>query len=177
MAKPVIMKGETVIPAGAPVKGVILKSEAAGRIKGGGSLMLQVTSLTLHGKSYRLVTSAIAQEAKGRGKRSATMIGGGGGAGALIGGLAGGGKGAAIGAVAGAAAGTAGATMTGKRDVVIPAETVLDFKLSAPVTLPPPQTGASPERSPMSMPQQPDSGSQPPAQQPPPTSQPPSSLE
>jgi hypothetical protein len=89
MAKPVIMKGETVIPAGAPVKGVILKSEAAGRIKGGGSLMLQVTSLTLHGKSYRLVTSAIAQEAKGRGKRSATMIGGGGGAGALIGGLGG----------------------------------------------------------------------------------------
>ena len=176
MAKPVIVHGETVIPVGAPVKGVILKSQAAGRVKGEGGVMLQLTSLTLHGKSYKLVANAVSQEAKGRGKRSAAMIGGGGGAGALIGGLAGGGKGAAIGAIAGAAAGTAGATMTGKRDVVIPAETVLDFKLTAPLTLPPPQGGESPEHPPMSMPpEHPDTGSQPPAQQPPPSSQPPSS--
>jgi len=176
MAKPVMVNGETVIPVGAPVKGVVLKSEASGRIKGEGGLMVQLTSLTLHGKSYKLVTGTAKQESKSRGKRSAAMIGGGGGAGALIGGLAGGGKGAAIGAMAGAAAGTAGATMTGKSDVVIPAETVLDFKLSAPLTLPPPQAGGSPERSPMSVPpDHPDTGSQPPAQQTP--SQPPRSLE
>jgi hypothetical protein len=172
MAKPVMVGDKTVIPVGAPVKGVILKSEAAGRIKGEGGLMLQVTSLTLHGKPYKMITRAVSQQAKSRGKRSAAMIGGGGGAGALIGGLAGG-KGAAIGALAGAAAGTAGATMTGKRDVVIPAETVLEFKLSAPLSLPPSEGGEAPERSPMSTPlQKPESGSQPPAQQSP-TSQPP----
>ncbi len=63
------------------------------------------------------------------------MIGGGTGLGAIIGGIAGGGKGAAIGALAGAGAGTAGATMTGKRDISIPAETVLSFKLSQPLQL------------------------------------------
>ncbi len=136
LAKPVLLGNAVVIPKGASVKGVILKSESAGRIKGEGALILQLTSLTLQGKPYRIVTDHAMQQSKSRGKRSATMIGGGGAAGALIGGLAGGGKGAAIGALAGAGAGTAGATMTGKRDMVIPAETILDFKLTAPLTLP-----------------------------------------
>lgn len=135
--KPVLSGNEVVIPKGAAVKGVILKSESAGRVKGEGALILQLTSLTLQGKSYKIVTDHAMQQSKSRGKRSAAMIGGGGAAGALIGGLAGGGKGAAIGALAGAGAGTAGATMTGKRDIVIPAETILDFKLTAPLTLPP----------------------------------------
>jgi hypothetical protein len=137
LAKPLLSGNKVVIPKGAPVKGVILKSESAGRVKGEGALILQLTSLTLQGNSYKIVTDHAMQQSKSRGKRSAAMIGGGGAAGALIGGLAGGGKGAAIGALAGAGAGTAGATMTGKRDMVIPAETILDFKLKAPLTLPP----------------------------------------
>ena len=136
LAKPVLAGNEVVIPKGAAVKGVILKSESAGRIKGEGALILQLTSLTFQGKPYKIATDHAMQQSKSRGKRSATMIGGGGAAGALIGGLAGGGKGAAIGALAGAGAGTAGATMTGKRDMTIPAETILDFKLTAPLTLP-----------------------------------------
>jgi hypothetical protein len=63
------------------------------------------------------------------------MVGGGAGVGALIGGLAGGGKGAAIGAIAGAGAGTAGAAFTGNRDIVLPAESMLSFKLTEPLTL------------------------------------------
>jgi hypothetical protein len=63
------------------------------------------------------------------------LIGGGAGAGALIGGLAGGGKGAAIGALAGAGAGTAGAALTGNKDIVIPAESMVNFHLTAPVTI------------------------------------------
>jgi hypothetical protein len=137
LAKPVLSGNEVVIPKGAAIKGVILKSESAGRVKGEGALILQLTSLTYQGKPYKIVTDHAMQQSKSRGKRSAAMIGGGGAAGALIGGLAGGGKGAAIGALAGAGAGTAGATMTGKRDMTIPAETILDFKLTAPLTLPP----------------------------------------
>ena len=64
------------------------------------------------------------------------MIGGGTGVGAAIGGLAGGGKGAAIGALAGAAAGTVG-SMTGNRDIELPAESALTFKLDQPLTLKP----------------------------------------
>jgi len=167
LAKPLLSGNEVVAPVGSPVKGVIIKSESAGRFKGEGGIMLQLTSLTVKGRSYRVMSNVVAQGIKGRGKRTAAMVGGGGGAGALIGGLAGGGKGAAIGAVAGAAAGTAGATMTGKRDVVIPAETVLDFKLTSPLTIYPGQGGASPEGAHDNVPpSQSGKGSQPPQQPP-----------
>jgi len=49
--------------------------------------------------------------------------------GAAIGALAGGGSGALIGAGAGAAAGLGGAALTGKKDIVVPAETMLSFVL------------------------------------------------
>ena len=72
---------------------------------------------------------------KGKGKRTAAMVGGGAAGGAAIGGLAGGGKGAAIGALIGAAAGTGGAGLTGNRDITLGAETPLDFKLLQPVKI------------------------------------------
>jgi hypothetical protein len=63
------------------------------------------------------------------------MVGGGAGGGALIGGLAGGGKGALIGGLIGAAAGTGGAGLTGNRDITLPAETALTFKLVDPLEI------------------------------------------
>jgi hypothetical protein len=175
LSKPLMVGDTVVVPVGAPVHGVIPKAKSAGRISGEGTLTLALSSLTVKGKPYQIATEPWAQDAKGRGKRSAAMIGGGGAAGALIGGLAGGGKGAAIGALAGAGAGTAGATMTGKRDVAIPAESVLVFKLSKPLTLRPMQGVPAGEGAP-DLKQRPDAqpqGSQPaqpPAQgqQPPP---------
>jgi len=176
LAKPLLFGHEVVAPVGAPVKGVILRSEQAGRIKGEGGITLQLTSLTVKGGSYRIASNTVVQTAQGRGKRTAAMAGGGTGVGALIGGLAGGGKGAVIGAVTGAAAGTAGGAMTGERDVVIPAETVLNFKLTAPLTISYGQGDASAEGTagshdnpPMS---QPDTGTQPPPSQPDTGSQP-----
>jgi hypothetical protein len=62
-------------------------------------------------------------------------VGGGAGLGALIGGLAGGGKGAAIGALAGGGAGTAGSAFTGNKQIVLPAETLLTFKLDHSVRI------------------------------------------
>jgi hypothetical protein len=78
-------------------------------------------------------TGSVSRTEKGKGKRSATLIGGGAGLGAIIGGLAGGGKGAAIGALAGAGAGTAGTAFTGNKEIVLPAEYALSFKLTKPV--------------------------------------------
>src|SRR5262245_15302544 len=135
VAQPVVVGGVTVLPVGAAATGQIVKSASEGRMKGEGVLSLALVSVTVKGHAYNVITEPVSQTQKSRGKRSATMIGGGAGAGALIGGLAGGGKGAAIGALAGGAAGTAGATMTGKRDVEVPAETVLSFRLSAPLKL------------------------------------------
>jgi len=61
---------------------------------------------------------------------------GGAGLGALIGGLAGGGKGAGIGALAGAGAGTAVAASKKGEQLQIPSETLLEFRLEQPASLP-----------------------------------------
>jgi hypothetical protein len=123
--------GATVFPKGSRVEGTVVAAKGQGKFKGSGALGIQVTSI--NGKPVNV--ASYEKEQKGKGKRSATMIGGGGGAGALIGGLAGGGKGALIGGLVGAGAGTAGAAFTGNKDVVIPAESIVTFHLTAPVTV------------------------------------------
>lgn len=135
LAAPVAVDGREVLRTGTRLSGVVTSAKSAGRFKGSAELGLAIESATVGGKTYRLHTSVVGQSSKGRGKR--TAIGGGGGAafGAIIGAIAGGGKGAAIGALAGGGAGTAGAAFTGKRDIVIPAETTLDFKLRESVTI------------------------------------------
>jgi hypothetical protein len=87
------------------------------------------------GRTYPVATSTVERVEKGKGKRTAGFIGGGGGFGALIGGLAGGGKGALIGGLAGAGAGTAGSAFTDNKPIVLPAETVLTFRLERGVTV------------------------------------------
>jgi hypothetical protein len=123
--------GKTVFAKGTPVQGTVVADKGQGKFKGEGQLAIQVSSIGGHA----VTTSAYLKQEKGKGKRSATMIGGGGGAGALIGGLAGGGKGALIGGLVGAGAGTAGAALTGNKDVVIPAESLVSFTLQTPVTV------------------------------------------
>lgn len=131
---PITHEGKMVIPAGSDVTGIVTDAKKAGKFKGGASLALALDSVTVNGHKYNIVTEYYGQESKGKGKRTAGMVGGGAGAGAAIGALAGGGKGAAIGALAGAAAGTAGA-MTGNRDIELPAESALSFKLNQALTL------------------------------------------
>lgn len=138
LANSVAVGGVRVIPAGSPVSGTVTDAKSAGKFKGAATLGITLQSITVHGTSYPISTSVYSQETKGKGKRTAGMIGGGAGAGALIGGLAGGGKGAAIGAVVGAGAGTAGAGLTGNnRDIILAPETVVSFKLTTSITLPP----------------------------------------
>ena len=130
---PVEVAGKVAIPKGARAEGVVKDAKAAGRFKGGAALALTLTSVTVNGKDYEIQTSAPTMSSKGKGKRTATMVGGGAAGGAAVGAIAGGGKGAAIGALIGAAAGTGGAGFTGNRDITLAAETALDFKLLEPV--------------------------------------------
>jgi hypothetical protein len=132
---PVEVEGKVAIPKGARAEGVVREAKAAGRFKGGAVLALTLTSVTVNGKDHKIQTSAPTMSSKGKGKRTATMVGGGAAGGAAIGAIAGGGKGAAIGALIGAAAGTGGAGFTGNRDITLRAETPLDFKLLQPVVI------------------------------------------
>jgi len=133
--EPVEVEGKVVIAKHARANGIVKDAKAAGRFKGGAVLELTLTSVTVDGKEQEIRTSAPTFTSKGKGKRSAALIGGGAGAGALIGALAGGGKGAAIGAAAGAGAGAGGAAFTGNRDITLAAETRLTFKLKEPLEI------------------------------------------
>jgi hypothetical protein len=136
LAAPVVVGGKTVIPQDAKVRGRVIEVEGSGRLKGVAHLDLTLDSIEVKGKSYDLDTSDIGRTGQNHNKRNAELIGGGAGLGALIGGLAGGGKGALIGGAVGAGAGTGTAAYTGKKDIRIPAETRLSFRLLRPITIP-----------------------------------------
>ena len=123
--------GATIFPRGTHVAGTVVAAKGRGRFKGSGALGIQLSSIA----GTPVSVSSYEKEAAGKGKRSAGFIGGGGGAGALIGGIAGGGKGALLGGLLGAGAGTAGAAFTGNKDVVIPSESRVTFHLTSPVTV------------------------------------------
>lgn len=119
-----------VIPKGAPVSGVVVASHRRGHFKGSSILQLRLTYLTLNGTRYALDTRDLTQTKKGKGKRSAAFIGGGTGVGMLVGGVATGGVGLLVGGLVGAGGGTALGGLTGNRDIEIPAESIVRFKLA-----------------------------------------------
>jgi hypothetical protein len=129
--------GKMLAPKGSQVAGVVDASRKRGRFKGASLLELRLTSLTLNGTAYPIVTRDLAEHKKGKGRRSAAMIGGGTGLGMLVGGLASGGTGLLIGGLAGGGAGTAAAGLTGNRDLEIPAESIVHFKLAQDLVLQP----------------------------------------
>ncbi len=123
------------VPAGSAVQGTVVEAKAKGKIKGEARLKLALTAITVNGKSYPIESSMLESTAKGKGKRTTATTAGGAGLGAIIGGIAGGGKGAAIGAAVGGGVGFVGGAFTGNKQIELPAETVLSFKLANSVTL------------------------------------------
>jgi hypothetical protein len=123
--------GVTVFAKGTRVSGSVVAAKGQGHFKGAGILAIELN--TISGRPVTATEYVVSK--KGKGKRSAALIGGGAGSGALIGGLAGGGKGALIGGLIGGGAGTAGAGFTGNKPLVIPTESIVVFELTQPFSI------------------------------------------
>jgi len=121
---------------GTTVYGRLAEAKSAGKVSGSSQLTLELTDIVIKGTPYPLVTSTYELRGAGEGKNTAKKAAGGAGLGGLIGGIAGGGKGLAIGAVAGAAGGTALASTKKGEQLLVPSESLIEFRLEHPVTLP-----------------------------------------
>ncbi len=125
--------GAVVIPKGSDVE-LVIRSTARS------DLVLDIDSLVVAGRRYVVSTGDLEQkggQSIGANRRTAEMVGGGAAVGAIIGAIVGGGKGAAIGAGVGAAGGAGAEVLTKGREVRVPAETVLNFRLDTDLRLQP----------------------------------------
>lgn len=125
-----------VAPRGSTVYGRLAQASSSGRMAGSSQLTLELTDIVINGSDYPLLTSTFEIKGEGEGKKTTRKVLGGTGLGALIGGIAGGGSGAAIGALAGAAGGTALAASKKGEQLQIPPESLLEFRLEQPASLP-----------------------------------------
>lgn len=137
ISSPVSIDDQTAIPTTADVEGRVVDVKSAGRFAGQSVLTLELTKLTLNGKSYSLQTTQWTKSGNGRGKSTAAKVGGGAAVGAVLGGIFGGGKGAAIGAAAGAGAGTGVSAATKGQQIILHPEAIIAFQLQGPVTVTP----------------------------------------
>jgi hypothetical protein len=133
---PVMIGGSTVIPRGASAVLQAVQVQQSGTMKGSDKISLKLNSIGFGGMVYQVATSYVETKGKGEGKKTARKVGGGAGLGAIVGGIAGGGSGAAIGAAVGGAAGAAVAA-GGEEHLQLPAETRLQFQLTAAVNIRP----------------------------------------
>jgi hypothetical protein len=132
-----LVSGDMVLAkSGAHVTGVVVSSDPGGRVKGTASLSVALRAVVgARGTVIALKTDSYESEAESTKKKDATRTGIATGIGAIIGGIAGGGKGAAIGAGAGAAAGVGTNMATRGAAATIPAEALMEFRLTSPVTV------------------------------------------
>src|SRR4051812_12918470 len=131
LAEPIMSGRKIILPRGTAVQGKVIDVVSSGRLKRPASITLQLTNIMGTRGNGGLRAEALKIDGESHMVRDVALIGGGAGAGAILGGVAGGGKGAVIGSAVGAGAGTATAFFTGKKEIVLPIETVLTFSVAA----------------------------------------------
>ncbi len=124
-------RGDVLVPRGSDAQLSVFRAD-------NNELVLGVRSLEINGRRYSVQSGDITREGNeglGANRTTAKHVGGGALLGTLVGAVAGGAKGAAIGAAVGAAGGAAVQVLTKGREVNVPAETILTFRLDQPLRL------------------------------------------
>ena len=137
IGRPIVVNGQTVLPAGTRVSGVVTDARRSGKVKGLAHVGVRFDTLVPLGgdERYRIRTAAVGRTAQSTKKKDALEIGAPAAGGAIIGAIVGGKKGAAIGTAAGGGAGTAVVLSTRGKEVHLPKGSPLTLRLSEPVTI------------------------------------------
>jgi hypothetical protein len=133
---PVAVDGQIVIPRGAIATLDVVNVERSSNMKGRDRITFKVHSIQTESGTYPVATSQVELKGSSEGKKAAKKVIGGAGIGAAVGGIFGGGTGAAIGATTGGGTGAVIAG-SGKTHLVVPAETLLQFRLSTAMRVEP----------------------------------------
>jgi hypothetical protein len=126
-----------IIPAGSHAV-LVVRQISSGGATGSPDIVLDMQSMTVSGRRYLVSTADVKKDSGtgiGKNRRTAETVGGGAALGTIIGAIAGGAKGAAIGVLVGAAGGAGVEVLNKGKDVRVPAETLLSFRLDKPVSL------------------------------------------
>jgi hypothetical protein len=123
-----VVNGVTAAPRGTFVYGRIASAQQAGRLAGSSELAIEFTDIMLNDQLIQIRTSGMWAQGGNEAGRTAGRTA----RAAAIGGLAGGSRGARTGARVGAGA----SLLTQGSSINIPAGTILETELSAPLTLP-----------------------------------------
>jgi len=135
LVRPIVVDGVVAAQPGQTIGGRVTNAEKAGRVQGVSQLGIQLTDLTLADGQQVPIQSQFLNSTAGTSRgRDAGAIGGTTALGATIGAVADGGYGAGLGAAAGAAASTIGVLLTRGHATVIDQESILTFRIVAPVT-------------------------------------------
>jgi hypothetical protein len=136
LARPLVVDGMIVAQRGQTLGGRVVEAKKAGRVEGVSRLAIELTELTLaDGQQVPIQSQMITRTGPTSVGRDASAIAGTTTLGAAVGAAAGRGVGAAIGAGAGAAAGMLGVLLTRGRPTLIYPESLLTFRIQAPVTV------------------------------------------
>jgi hypothetical protein len=125
------LSGHVIIPQGSSAQ-LVIRQVTSGGTTGSPEMVLDIQSITIDGRRYVVSTADVNIDSGtgvGANKRTAEAVGAGAALGTVIGAIAGGAKGAAIGGLVGAAGGAGAQVLTKGRDVKVPAETAITFRL------------------------------------------------
>ncbi len=136
LERPLVVNGVIVAQRGQTLGGRVVEARKAGRVEGLSRLGVQLTDLTLvDGQQLPIQSQLISRTGRDSVGRDAGALVGTTLSGAAVGAAVNGGVGAGVGAAAGLVVGTIGVLLTRGHSTVIYPESVLTFRIDAPVTI------------------------------------------